>query len=199
MTDWATFAAAVSTGVVGLAAIAATLSAGRASRNAELRRARFDRATALYSRLATATQELRLVVGEQAYLYVGESREKRDERHERIMRGAQEHVGEVGGQILVDPVVSQVRDAHTTVYNLVGECLRAVRWSQPGLDRAQQIATLTDQANAAADRVLELARRELAALEAPPASSFRLCQRRIHRLRLRRRRPAPKGGPFVRS
>lgn len=151
-----------------------------AEQQAALHQRQFDRARDLYARLASSVETMRFVVTEQPYAYENETVEERDARHRKALQEEQERVGEVGGFILVDPIVSPVRDAYSELWHAGSRCL--AEWKSPIADsgRPQRLNELTTDVLAKADAVLNVARTQLAALDEPVAIQPRgrsLCRR----------------------
>jgi hypothetical protein len=74
----------------------------------------------------------------------------------------------VGGFILVDPGVAEVRDAYSELWHDFDACLRVWRTGPPGTETSAEITRLTESVNQATDRVVALARAHLAGLDVTP-------------------------------
>jgi hypothetical protein len=128
------------------------------------RRAQFERLRELYARMATGAQSLLFILREQPYIVEGETKEERDKRHDQIIRETQVEVAEVGGLILIDPAVTEVRAAYAALWQFTDAALRDWRHPTTGvpIDVSKTVA-----AKELADSISALAEDHLAELDTP--------------------------------
>lgn len=162
--------AAGSLGGVWLGALLSNRSQDRPLKTEQERlfaRLRFDRLRDLYGRLAQSAATIQAVMYESKFTTVAESVEQRDKRHEAMLIEAQRVVAEVGGPLLVEPSVEEVRDKYTELRSKF-DLLLAIRGQPPSPTRSVTVVELEKELSKLALGVTSLARRHLVRLDIPP-------------------------------
>lgn len=111
---------------------------------------------------------MRLVINEKSFIVENETLEERNARHDRILSETGNEIGAVGGLIMVDPAVAEVRHAYARLWTSMDRCLLAWRAGQRGETATGSITALTTAVGEEADTVARLARAHLTQLDTPP-------------------------------
>jgi hypothetical protein len=138
-----------------------------AGQEAARRAATADRLRDIYATIALAAATLRGVISERSYVREGETKEQRDDRHDRMITEALNTVSTVGGQLLVEDSATEVRETYETLVVVVRLYFSDEATLPSGNDRANRLRAHVDSIVALSDKLLSLSRDHLAALEQP--------------------------------
>lgn len=131
------------------------------------RAATAERLRDIYAKIAMAAATLRAVIAERSYIREGETRDQRDNRHERMITEAVNTVSTVGGQLLIEDSAGEVRETYETLRSVVEFYFSDEANLPAGTERAKRMEALVDSVVGLSDKLLMLTRDHLAALERP--------------------------------
>jgi hypothetical protein len=134
MSAWLDFGASVVGGAVAAVAALGGVALGQRGENKRLTRAdrqhlrdlKGDRLRTLYEPFVEFAMLLQQVATEKAYVREGDTVEKRDERHQKIMAEGMYRVSSVIAAAVIEPGTSEVRKAYESTHKACDMYLRSL-------------------------------------------------------------------------
>ncbi len=177
MNDWVTFGSAVVGGAVAAAAALGGVTLGQRGEDRRatirdqqhLRDAKAERLRKLYEPFVEFAMLLRQVAHEKSYVLEGDTEEKRNDRHQKLLAEGMHKVSTVVAAAVIEPGTKEVRAAYAATYAACDRYLRSLSMNAlaHGTTSLDKLNQQFDALVAAADTLEAVVQRQLEELEKP--------------------------------